>query len=81
MSLMTIFFPSVRFFCHIHAILVVNVPQFNCVLIVIKLTALFAQEDNSNIFALWNYSHMLLNCLISNLLNIHSLINQLKEKL
>lgn len=69
------------FFCHIHAIFLVNVPQFNYVLIVIKLTALFVQKDNSNIFALWNYYHMLLNCLISNQLNIYSLINQLEEKL
>lgn len=67
---MTLFPPC---FCHIHAILIVSVPQVNCVLIDIKLTALFVQEDKSNNFAICIYSHMLLNCLICNLLNIHSL--------
>lgn len=75
------FFSCAGFFGHIHEIFLVNVPQFNYVLIVIKLTALFVQEDNSNIFALWNYSHRLLNYLISNPLNIYSWRNQLKEKL
>lgn len=75
---MTIFFFSCAgFLGHVHEIFLVNVPQFNYVLIVIKLTALFVQEDNINNFALWNYSHRLLNYLISNPY-IHSYI-QLKK--
>lgn len=74
---MTLFFLC---FCHIHAILIVSVPQVNCVLIVIKLTALFVQEDNSNNFAIWIFSHMLLNCLICNLSNIQSLTTNWRSK-